>query len=146
MQTPNKESTITLTHGGKSVTMTDKQLKSVAKKMGGKDRAKNIADKYGLQEKDVADEIEGKAKDVGGVAGKRLRSFLERIERLEAEKAGMVEDIKEVYAEAKGVGFDAKTMRRIIRLRKMEVEKRREENELLELYASAIGMQYALAV
>ncbi len=78
--------------------------------------------------------------DVGGVAGKRLKSFIERIERLETEKAALAEDIKEVYAEAKGTGFDPKTMRKLIRLRKMDVEKRREEDELLELYKAAIGL------
>ena len=81
------------------------------------------------------------SKDVGGVAGKRLTSFLERIERLESEKTDLGDDIKDVYAEAKGVGFDVKIVRRIIRLRKMEPEKRREEDELLELYKSAIGMR-----
>lgn len=79
-------------------------------------------------------------KDVGGVAGQRLRSFIERIERLEEEKAAFAEDIKEVYAEAKGVGFDAKTMRKVIGLRKLDAEKRREADELLDLYKSAIGM------
>lgn len=79
-------------------------------------------------------------KDVGGVAGQRLKAFLERIERLEEEKAVLAEDIKEVYAEAKGVGFDTKTMRKVIRLRKMDTEKRQEEEELLELYKSAVGM------
>jgi len=78
--------------------------------------------------------------DVGGVAGARLKSFLERIERLEEEKSALAEDIKEVYAEAKGVGFDPKTMRKVIRIRKMDVEKRREEEELLELYKSAVGI------
>ncbi len=82
----------------------------------------------------------GEAADVGGVAGKRLVSFLERIERLEEEKKDLAEDVKEVYAEAKGVGFDVKIMRRIIKLKKMEPEKRREEDELLDLYMSAIGM------
>ncbi len=86
------------------------------------------------------DEQTQDAKDVGGVAGKRLLSFLERIENLEEEKKDLAEDIKEVYAEAKGVGFDAKILRRIIKLRKMEPEKRREEDELLDLYMSAIGM------
>jgi len=79
-------------------------------------------------------------RDVGGVAGQRLTSFLERVERLEEEKAAIAEDIKEVYAEAKGVGFDVKIMRRLIKLRKMEPDKRREENDLLDLYMSAIGM------
>lgn len=80
------------------------------------------------------------AKDVGGVAGQRLRSFIERIERLEEEKAALAEDTKEVYAEAKGTGFDVKTIRKIIALRKMDTEKRRESEELLDLYKSAIGM------
>lgn len=82
----------------------------------------------------------GEARDVGGVAGQRLRSFIERVERLEEEKTALMEDIKEVYAEAKGVGFDAKTMRKIVSLRKMDAEKRRESDELLDLYKSAIGM------
>lgn len=84
--------------------------------------------------------IRGECKDVGGVAGKRLRSFIERIERLEEEKAGLAEDIKEVYAEAKGTGFDAKTMRKIVSLRKLDAEKRREADEILDLYKTAIGM------
>lgn len=79
-------------------------------------------------------------KDVGGVAGERLRSFVERIERLEEEKAHLAEDIKEVYAELKGVGFDAKTVRKVVSLRKMDHEKRRESEELLDLYKTAIGM------
>jgi uncharacterized protein (UPF0335 family) len=81
------------------------------------------------------------ASDVGGVAGKRLESFFQRIERLDEEKSAIAEDIKEIYAEAKGVGFDAKTMRKIMRLRKMDIEKRREEDEILDLYKSAIGME-----
>ena len=79
-------------------------------------------------------------RDVGGVAGDRLRSFVERIERLEEEKAALMEDIKEVYAEAKGVGFDVKTIRKIVSLRKMDTEKRREADEILDLYKAAIGM------
>ncbi len=79
-------------------------------------------------------------RDVGGIAGQRLNSFLERIERLEEEKSNLSEDMKEVYGEAKSVGFDVKIIRRILKLRKMEPEKRREENELLDLYMSAIGM------
>ena len=79
--------------------------------------------------------------DIGGVAGKRLKSFLDRVERLEEEKKGLADDIKDIYAEAKGVGFDVKTMRKILKLRKMETEKRREEEELLELYKAAIGLE-----
>lgn len=89
-------------------------------------------------------EDDGKAeegqKDVGGVTGARLKSFLERVERLEEEKSALAEDIRDVYAEAKASGFDTKTMRRLIKLRKMDVEKRREADELLELYKAAIGM------
>lgn len=80
-------------------------------------------------------------KDVGGVAGQRLISVIERIERLEEEKAALMEDIKEVYAEAKGVGYDVKTIRKIISLRKMDSEKRRESDQLLDLYKAAIGMR-----
>lgn len=80
-------------------------------------------------------------KDVGGVAGKRLKSLLERVERLEEEKSALAEDIKEVYSEAKGTGFEPRIMRRIIKLRKMDVEKRREEDELMALYKAAIGME-----
>lgn len=87
-----------------------------------------------------AEEAQPEAKDVGGVAGQRLRSFIERIERLEEERAAISEDIKEVKAEAKGVGFDVKTITKLIRLRKMEPEKRNEEEELLDLYKAAIGM------
>lgn len=79
--------------------------------------------------------------DVGGIAGKRLKAFIERVERLEQEKTELADDIKDVYAEAKGVGFDTKTIRKLIRLRKMDVEKRREEEELLELYKTAIGLE-----
>lgn len=83
---------------------------------------------------------EGETRDVGGVGGDRLRSFIERIERLEEEKAALMEDIKETYGEAKGTGFDVKTIRKIVSLRKMDSEKRRESEELLDLYKSAIGM------
>lgn len=86
----------------------------------------------------------GHNSDAGGVSGQRLKSFIERIERLEEEKAGLAEDIKEVFSEAKATGFDVKIMRKILRLRKMDSEKRQEEAALLETYAAAIGMQYAL--
>jgi uncharacterized protein (UPF0335 family) len=81
------------------------------------------------------------AKEVGGVSGKRLKSFIERIERLEEEKTALADDLKDVYGEAKSTGFDTKTMRAIVRLRKINLEKRREADELLELYKSAIGME-----
>lgn len=81
------------------------------------------------------------AQDVGGVSGQRLKSFIERVERLEEEKSAIAEDIKEVMGEAKASGFDVKIMRRVIKLRKMEIQKRREEDEILELYKAAIGME-----
>lgn len=84
---------------------------------------------------------QGESQDVGGVSGQRLKAFIERIERLEEEKSGLAEDIKDVFSEAKGVGFDTKTIRKVLRLRKMDKEKRSEEEELLELYKSAIGME-----
>ena len=78
--------------------------------------------------------------DVGGIGAKRLRSFIERIERLEDEKAALSADIREVYGEAKADGFDAKIMRQIVRLRKMDKADRQEQEELLELYKSALGL------
>lgn len=78
--------------------------------------------------------------DVGGVTGEQLRSLIERIERLEEEKAALMEDIKEVYAEAKGNGFDVKVMRQIIRLRKMDSNDRSELEAILDTYKAALGM------
>ncbi|AIB12163.1 DUF2312 domain-containing protein [Azospirillum brasilense] len=78
--------------------------------------------------------------DVGGIAADRLKSFVERIERLEEEKRGLQEDIKEVYSEAKGTGFDTKIIRQIIRLRKMDKADRQEQEAILELYKEALGM------
>ena len=75
------------------------------------------------------------------ISAQRLKSIVTRIEKLEEDKAAISEDIKEVYAEAKGTGFDVKAIRQIVRLRKLEAEKRREQEELLELYMSAIGMK-----
>jgi uncharacterized protein (UPF0335 family) len=78
--------------------------------------------------------------DVGGVAVERLKSFIERIERLEEEKRGLTGDIKEVYAEAKGTGFEPKIMRQIIKIRRMDKEEVDEEESLLDLYKRALGM------
>lgn len=73
------------------------------------------------------------------IAGERLRSFIERVERLEEEKAAIAGDVKEVYAEAKGEGYDTKTLRQVVRLRKMDRAERQEQEALLELYLSALG-------
>lgn len=78
--------------------------------------------------------------DVGGIVGERLKSFIERIERLEEEKRTLAEDIKEVYAEAKGTGFDTKIMRQLIRIRKRDQDELDEEESLLDVYKRALGM------
>ncbi len=78
--------------------------------------------------------------DAGGVAGDRLRSFVERIERLEEEKREVQDQMKDVFAEAKGEGFDVKVMRQVIRLRRLRPNDRSELEELLDLYKSALGM------
>jgi uncharacterized protein (UPF0335 family) len=80
------------------------------------------------------------AADVGGVAADQLRSIIDRIERLEEEKKALAEDIKEVYAEAKGNGFDVKIIRKIISIRKRDRAELDEEETILELYLRALGM------
>jgi uncharacterized protein (UPF0335 family) len=78
--------------------------------------------------------------DIGGIAGDRLKSFIERIERLEEERRALGADIKEVYAEAKGTGFDTKIMRQVIRLRRMDKDDLDEQESLLDVYKRALGM------
>ena len=73
-------------------------------------------------------------------SAEQLRLFIERIETLEEEKKGIADDIKDVYAEAKGTGFDTKTMKAIVRLRKMEASARQEAEALLDLYKSTLGL------
>ncbi|HAT85628.1 DUF2312 domain-containing protein [Cohaesibacter gelatinilyticus] len=76
----------------------------------------------------------------GGVAADQLRAFVERIERLEEEKKAISDDIKDVFAEAKGNGYDVKVMRQVIRLRKQDSNERQEMEALLDLYLHALGM------
>jgi uncharacterized protein (UPF0335 family) len=78
--------------------------------------------------------------DVGGIGGDRLKSLIERIERLEEEKRALAADIKEVYAEARGSGFEPKIMRQIVRIRRRDQDDLDEEEGLLALYKRAIGM------
>jgi uncharacterized protein (UPF0335 family) len=78
--------------------------------------------------------------DVGGIAADHLKSFIDRIERLEEEKKALAEDIKDVYAEAKGTGFDPKIIRKIISRRKRDQADIDEEETILELYLRALGM------
>ena len=79
------------------------------------------------------------------VAQDQIRAFIERIERMEEEKKAIAEDIKEIYAEAKGNGFDTKVLRQIVRIRKQDHAERMEQEALLELYMAALGMSTAPA-
>jgi uncharacterized protein (UPF0335 family) len=74
------------------------------------------------------------------LAVQQLQSIVERIERLEEEKSALSTDIKEVFAEAKGQGFDTKTLRTVLKIRKMEKSERQEQQALLELYLNALGL------
>jgi uncharacterized protein (UPF0335 family) len=75
------------------------------------------------------------------IAGEELKAFIERIERLEEEKAALAGDLRDVYSEAKANGFDTKIMRKIVSLRRKNHAERQEEEALMELYLSALGMQ-----
>ena len=77
---------------------------------------------------------------MGGVDSDKLKDFIERVERLQEEKSGIASDISDVYAAAKGSGYDPKTMRKVIRLRKMDADKREEEENMLDIYMHALGM------
>ena len=74
------------------------------------------------------------------VDANHLRAFIERVEKLEEEKRAIADDIKDVYAEAKGTGYDIKIVRKIVSLRRQDKQKRQEEEEILDLYLSALGM------
>jgi uncharacterized protein (UPF0335 family) len=73
------------------------------------------------------------------VAGDQLKSIVERIERLEEEKKTIADDVKEVYAEAKGTGYDVKVLRKVVALRKRDLDERKEEEAILDLYLQAVG-------
>ena len=78
--------------------------------------------------------------EVGGIARERLKSFVERIENLEEEKSALTADVREIYYEAKGIGLDIKTLRQVVRLRKLDSSDRQQQEELLDLYKNALGM------
>jgi uncharacterized protein (UPF0335 family) len=78
--------------------------------------------------------------DVGGIASDRLRTIIERVERLEEEKSTLAEDIREVFSEAKAAGFDVKILRQVIRLRKLDSSDRQEQEAVLDLYKRALDM------
>lgn len=86
----------------------------------------------------MADDITNETSQT--VAAGQLRAFIERIERLEEEKKTIAEDIKEVYAEMKGTGFDTKAVRTIVRLRKQDQAERQEAEAMIDLYKNALGM------
>jgi uncharacterized protein (UPF0335 family) len=77
--------------------------------------------------------------EIGGIAADALRQFVDGIERLEEEKKGLADDIKDVYGQAKSQGFDVKVLRKIISLRKKDRQEREEEEEILALYLAALG-------
>ena len=79
--------------------------------------------------------------DGGGIASERLRTIIERVERLEEEKAALAEDIKEIFSEAKAAGFDVKILRQVIRLRKLDSSDRQEQEAILDLYKRALDME-----
>ena len=76
----------------------------------------------------------------GGIAGEQLRQYIQKVERLEQEKADLASDIRDVYAEAKGNGYEPKVMRQIVKIRKMDNNERAEQEELLDIYKHALGM------
>lgn len=78
---------------------------------------------------------------ISTITAGQLKAFIERIERLEEEKKTIADDIKDVYAEAKGTGFDIKVLRKIVSMRKQDQHERKEQDELLSLYLHALGME-----
>ena len=78
--------------------------------------------------------------DIGGIVSERLRTIIERIERLEEEKSALAEDIREIFSEAKSAGFDVKILRQVIRLRKLDNSDRQEQEAMLDLYKRALDM------
>ena len=90
--------------------------------------------------KKILSEADEKNNIVGGIAADRLRSLIERIERLEEEKKGVQSDIRDIFAEAKSAGFDVKAMRAVIKLRKMNVADRDEQELILDTYRKALDL------
>lgn len=88
----------------------------------------------------MALDVAEKEPETGGIAADRLRSLIERIERLEEERKALAGDIKDIYAEAKGAGFDVKVIRQIVRIRQQEPAEVEEQETLLDVYRRALGM------
>lgn len=111
-----------------------------------KEKVQELARRFGISSEVVNsfsnedEKMETEPAEVGGIAVDRLRSLVERIERLEEEKAAIASDIRDIFAEAKSAGFDVKIMRMILKLRKMNAADRDEQEILLETYAKALDM------
>ena len=130
---PGGISTITITTAAGSVTATPETIKEAMSQLGhNSGRAPRAPPRDTGGDASTIDVLNATAQT-------QLRAILERIERLEEDKAAVMADLKEVYAEAKGNGFDAKIIRKVVRIRKMDRAKRQEEDALIDLYLSAIG-------
>lgn len=125
-------------------TITEENINNLNMSNAAKVRAKQTLRIGNKAVQEIEDALNGKFGDNSG--GERLKSFIDRIERLEEEKAALSEDIKEIFVELKRAGFDKKTVKKLVKLRRIDEQKRREDQELLDLYAAAIGFQFALAV
>lgn len=112
-------------------------VKAAAKEIGRKVAGQ---DPTGTAQTEAFTRKETGVSDAHGVARDQLRAFIERIERLEEEKATIASDIKDVYGEAKGTGFDAKILRKVISIRKQDADERMEQEAVLDTYLQALGM------
>lgn len=118
---------------------TDEAVAKVLAEAGGTDEAP-AAEAGGAGKKGGGTHDVDESEATGEFAADRLRSFIERIERLDEEKQALMADIREIFAEAKGNGFDVKVIRSILRLRKLETSDREEQDALLDLYRSTLGV------
>ncbi len=89
----------------------------------------------------MEDKLEMEANQIGGIAAEQLRQYIERIERLETEKKGLMDDIRDIFAEAKSSGFDPKVMRQVLKERKLDQDERDEQETLLAVYKRALNME-----
>lgn len=134
---------VTLTAGGKSVTTTPEGLRNALRVVKGaatRERAAGQPQRDLEEATGVADEQKRREAEAAGIAVDRLRSIIERVERLEEERKALSGDIKDIFAEAKSAGFDVKVIRQVIRIRRQEPAEVEEQETLLDLYRRALGM------
>lgn len=93
-----------------------------------------------MSDSDTGDTVTSRKAKAGPISADRLKTFIERVEKLEEEKKAITGDIADVYSEAKGVGYDVKTMKEIIKIRKMDASQRDELEQLIDVYKHALGM------